>query len=72
MLANCLRVAIPLPSCALVEEAWRNLQLFNPPYVPTPDDEISKGGIAAAWAGGARGRVIIDRLLVQVSVSLTT
>lgn len=72
MLAICVRAVIPLPSCGLIEEACRNLQLFNPPYVPTPDDEISKGGIAAAWAGGARGRVVIDRLLDQVSEGPTT
>jgi release factor glutamine methyltransferase len=42
------------------------LQIFNPPYVPTPDDEVSKPGIAQAWAGGHQGRVVMDRLLKEV------
>lgn len=43
-----------------------DLLLFNPPYVPTDDSEITQGGIAAAWAGGPNGRVVIDRLLSQL------
>ncbi len=40
-----------------------DLVAFNPPYVLTPDEEVSRGGIAAAWAGGYKGRVVIDRVL---------
>ena len=37
--------------------------VFNPPYVPTPDDEVGGTGIAASWAGGEHGRVVIDAFL---------
>ena len=43
---------------------------FNPPYVPTPPEEVTSGGIAAAWAGGHRGRVVIDRALPALAALL--
>ena len=39
--------------------------LFNPPYVPTPDDEIQGNDIEVSWAGGTNGRRVIDRFLVE-------
>ncbi|KAK1865932.1 hypothetical protein I4F81_008454 [Pyropia yezoensis] len=44
--------------------------VFNPPYVPTSAEEldaaVAGGGIEASWAGGADGRVVIDRFLAVV------
>ena len=45
------------------------VQIFNPPYVPTPDAELARTDIARAWAGGNRGRAIIDRFLPQVCLT---
>ena len=42
-------------------------QVFNPPYVPTPDEELLQRGIALAWAGGSRGRAVINRFMPLVS-----
>ena len=39
--------------------------LFNPPYVPTPDDEIQGNDIEVSWAGGTNGRRVIDRFLLE-------
>ncbi|XP_042503293.1 methyltransferase N6AMT1-like [Macadamia integrifolia] len=40
-----------------------DVMVVNPPYVPTPEDEVGRDGIASAWAGGENGRSVIDRIL---------
>lgn len=40
-----------------------DVMVVNPPYVPTPEDEVGQAGITSAWAGGEDGRVVIDRIL---------
>jgi len=45
--------------------------MFNPPYVVTPDHEIDSSNVASTWAGGARGRLVMDRLFPHVSTLLS-
>lgn len=40
--------------------------IFNPPYVVTESLEIKKSKISRAWAGGVRGREVIDKFLEMV------
>ena len=47
-----------------------DILIFNPPYVPTPADEVGSKGIEAAWAGGEDGRVVIDRFLPLLEVCM--
>ncbi|HII53672.1 methyltransferase [Candidatus Micrarchaeota archaeon CG08_land_8_20_14_0_20_49_17] len=42
-----------------------DLIMFNPPYLPTSNDEKIKGNLNFAFDGGASGREIIDRFLKE-------
>ncbi|BHF58917.1 HemK methyltransferase member 2 [Sparganum proliferum] len=48
--------------------------LFNPPYVPTSVSEVRNAGcsVTAAWAGGIKGRQVIDEFIPQVSSRLSS
>ncbi|XP_043715706.1 methyltransferase N6AMT1-like [Telopea speciosissima] len=48
-----------------------DVMVVNPPYVPTPEDEVGRNGIASAWAGGENGRSVIDRILPIVDALLS-
>lgn len=39
--------------------------LFNPPYLPTADDEHVAGQLDKAFDGGKRGRDVLDRFLSE-------
>lgn len=40
--------------------------IFNPPYVVTESLEIVQSDISRAWAGGIKGRQVIDRFLAML------
>ena len=51
-----------------------DILVFNPPYVPTYDEEMHAAqhdtGISGSWAGGADGMQVTDALLRQVDVGV--
>jgi release factor glutamine methyltransferase len=66
--------------CDLASPLLQQLQgkvsflLFNPPYVPTPPEEVTMASagnwLPAAWAGGIDGRQVLDRALPQMATLL--
>uniref|UniRef100_A0A5B7BKT2 Putative hemK methyltransferase family member 2 n=1 Tax=Davidia involucrata TaxID=16924 RepID=A0A5B7BKT2_DAVIN len=40
-----------------------DVMVVNPPYVPTPVEEVGGDGIISSWAGGENGRSVIDKIL---------
>jgi release factor glutamine methyltransferase len=48
-----------------------DVAVVNPPYVPTPVEEVGCKGIASSWAGGLNGRQVIDRILPAVREMLS-
>lgn len=61
-------------TCFNPQRTHFDLVVFNPPYVPTEDDELQRAlrerDISASWAGGRDGRVVIDRFLDAVPAFL--
>jgi hypothetical protein len=69
-------VQTDLVECLIERIAGKtDIILFNPPYVPTDDEEFEEvvstqsGTVAASWAGGAEGRQVTDRVLPLIPVS---
>lgn len=74
--AKANNVSLKLHECDLVTPLLKVLEssvdivLFNPPYVPTPNEEVGSTGIEASWAGGKDGRQVIDRAISQLATVL--
>uniref|UniRef100_A0A2N9ITL1 Methyltransferase small domain-containing protein n=1 Tax=Fagus sylvatica TaxID=28930 RepID=A0A2N9ITL1_FAGSY len=43
-----------------------DVMVVNPPYVPTPEDEVGREGIASAWAGG----IVVQRSTEEESLHI--
>ena len=71
--ANSIQaIQCDLASDVLLERYQNNnnidILIFNPPYVPTPNEEVgSTNGIEASWAGGTNGRIVLDKALPQIA-----
>lgn len=43
-----------------------DLLVTNPPFEPSPLEDVGKPGSICAWSAGPNGRAIIDRILVEL------
>lgn len=48
-----------------------DLIVSNPPYLPHPDGELPRRGLARAWDAGLRGRTLLDRICQRAGEHLT-
>jgi hypothetical protein len=62
LMCNFARPAAQCRTCSLSQD----ILVFNPPYVPTPASELLGDGISRSWAGGEKGREVLDLLLLNV------
>ena len=66
---------VQMDLAAALRSGLIDVLIFNPPYVPTSTEEALEGqqqrDISAAWAGGPRGRVVLDQLLPHVGSLLS-
>ena len=62
-LAEVMRASMTTRFCRMEAD----IVICNPPYVPTDDDEMQGCGISVSWAGGKRGREIIDIMMPEVA-----
>lgn len=61
---------------AFTSQTKFDIIIFNPPYVPTDEDELERAltthDISAAWAGGRKGRYVIDKFLKSLPSALSS
>lgn len=53
------------------QTGFADVVICNPPYVPTDEEEMQGCGISVSWAGGKRGREVIDVLMPRVAQILS-